>query len=254
MWFAFIFVFLLYEEQQKFWILERCKSCDLLSFLYFCSMRNNLRLSAKTEECVVICFHFCIFALWGTTICWFFHARCSCDLLSFLYFCSMRNNLFGVTIRQDTVVICFHFCIFALWGTTEFWKSVSLFSCDLLSFLYFCSMRNNDSAKFWWTSIVVICFHFCIFALWGTTRIRSRDAYGCCDLLSFLYFCSMRNNDDGVLNFAAVLWFAFIFVFLLYEEQLTTGSWTSLLCCDLLSFLYFCSMRNNAKKVGSRIL
>ena len=272
LWFAFIFVFLLYEEQLRRIGVSGIGRCDLLSFLYFCSMRNNILPKEYTISLVVICFHFCIFALWGTT--------------------SSQNS-----VKEIRVVICFHFCIFALWGTTHhalggrdamlwfafifvfllyeeqhtFCSAPRFGRCDLLSFLYFCSMRNNHDAPGRVLGAVVICFHFCIFALWGTTLLVrllrcnslwfafifvfllyeeqpqtvSNALQACCDLLSFLYFCSMRNNIVWENRSTILLWFAFIFVFLLYEEQLIVWENRSTICCDLLSFLYFCSMRNN---------
>ena len=68
-----------------------------------------------------------------------------CDLLSFYYLCRTRNNIGFYILLQISVVICFHFTIFVVLGTT-------------LS-------RTNVTGKF-----VVICFHFTIFVVLGTTR------------------------------------------------------------------------------------
>ena len=44
--------------------------------------------------------------------------RKSCDLLSFYYLCRTRNNDMRQQIATDYVVICFHFTIFVVLGTT----------------------------------------------------------------------------------------------------------------------------------------
>ena len=41
---------------------------------------------------------------------------------------------------------------------------------------------------------VVICFHFTIFVVLGTTHRKYNIEVDCCDLLSFYYLCRTRNN------------------------------------------------------------
>ena len=41
--------------------------CDLLSFYYLCRTRNNLLCDEDGKCVVVICFHFTIFVVLGTT-------------------------------------------------------------------------------------------------------------------------------------------------------------------------------------------
>ena len=69
-------------------------------------------------EVVVICFHFTIFVVLGTTVSKQQLSARSCDLLSFYYLCRTRNNLPSVNVTVGTVVICFHFTIFVVLGTT----------------------------------------------------------------------------------------------------------------------------------------
>ena len=45
----------------------------------------------------------------------------------------------------DYVVICFHFTIFVVLGTTRPKDSIEEVSCDLLSFYYLCRTRNNST-------------------------------------------------------------------------------------------------------------
>ena len=46
-------------------------------------------------------------------------AEYSCDLLSFYYLCRTRNNSLNLILWKKTVVICFHFTIFVVLGTTQ---------------------------------------------------------------------------------------------------------------------------------------
>ena len=100
-----------------------------------------------------------------------------------------------------------------------------------------------------------------------STRILSR----CCDLLENSYLCGISNNvaykkaaDDYVViclkirtfvvsattrrvefNFLTLLWFAWKFVPLWYQQQptFTVFSWD--ICCDLLENSYLCGISNN---------
>ena len=44
----------------------------------------------------------------------------SCDLLSFYYLCRTRNNKNYLIFPNLSVVICFHFTIFVVLGTTGY--------------------------------------------------------------------------------------------------------------------------------------
>ena len=52
------------------------------------------------------------------------------------------------------------------------WGNVDKVGCDLLSFHYLCAIRNSYPVQKGGFSVVVICFHFIIFVLLGTARIR----------------------------------------------------------------------------------
>ena len=117
----------------------------------------------------------------------------------------------------------------------------------------------------------MICFHFCIFVVLATTRLRWINSLICCDLLSFLYLCRTGNNvlllptnrlrvvicfhfcifvvlattSKICFNLSMRLWFAFIFVSLSYWQQLAAVVDVVDVRCDLLSFLYLCRTGNN---------
>ena len=92
-----------------------------------------------------------------------------CDLLSFYYLCRTRNNKKPSTKALPTVVICFHFTIFVVLGTTGWKTAEAPMRCDLLSFYYLCRTRNNSMDRKELEKLVVICFHFTIFVVLGTT-------------------------------------------------------------------------------------
>ena len=69
----------------------------------------------------------------------------SCDLLSFYYLCRTRNNATRSAASQHEVVICFHFTIFVVLGTTRRHSFLQPHRCDLLSFYYLCRTRNNST-------------------------------------------------------------------------------------------------------------
>ena len=142
----------------------------MLSFYYLCRTRNNRNEPRRKRIGVVICFHFTIFVVLGTTSTCLHLFRRGCDLLSFYYLCRTRNNIHPPPPHYQSVVICFHFTIFVVLGTTENIRYASTVCCDLLSFYYLCRTRNNHHLSFNLPSQVVICFHFTIFVVLGTTN------------------------------------------------------------------------------------
>ena len=66
-------------------------------------------------------------------------------------------------------MICFHFTIFVVLGTTGGIGYTDVVGCDLLSFYYLCRTRNNYDTNLQMIIYVVICFHFTIFVVLGTT-------------------------------------------------------------------------------------
>ena len=144
LWIAFKFVSLYWSQQRPCTSRPSAGGCELLSNLYLCTDRNNIMRPVQQAEEVVNCFQICIFVLIATTA----------PLLS----------------------VC------ALWLWIAF-KFVSLYwsqqlrllrvagrcSCELLSNLYLCTDRNNNSFGSDDRHYVVNCFQICIFVLIATT-------------------------------------------------------------------------------------
>ena len=192
----------------------------MLSFYYLCRTGNNGSTANNTGLYVVICFHFTIFVVLGTTQFFFKFVQTplwfAFILLSLSYW-EQHENAHCVV---NAVVICFHFTIFVVLGTTtsptgtsprglwfafillslSYWEQLiiilnnGLASCDLLSFYYLCRTGNNLLLPWCIMCAVVICFHFTIFVVLGTT---------CFSVLTLMY----------------ALWFAFILLSLSYWEQ-----------------------------------
>ena len=208
------------RRQQYIWTILLWFAFILLSLSYW---KQHLRRESQ-KKLVVICFHFTIFVVLETTVaghleCWLqlwfafillslsywkqlvnvlLTIRKSCDLLSFYYLCRTGNNCLVLIVPLARVVICFHFTIFVVLETTQYfiymtinmlwfafillslsyWKQPILYihrqstCCDLLSFYYLCRTGNNSRRMCKWYKIVVICFHFTIFVVLETTNKR----------------------------------------------------------------------------------
>ena len=166
------------------------------------------------------------FALWFAFkfvfLYWVIHQRLlvllvliSCDLLSNLYFCIGWYTKSTPEVRPSRVVICFQICIFVLGDTPDRLCPFTVFRCDLLSNLYFCIGWYTNASCLSSIRSVVICFQICIFVLGDTPP--------------YINYITLPT-----------LWFAFKFVFLYWVIHLIVQYRLSVICCDLLSNLYFC--------------
>ena len=155
--------------------------------------------------------------------------REGCDLLSFYYLCRTGNNLLLSPIY--VVMLWFAFILLSL----SYWKQPvqNLFMfyarCDLLSFYYLCRTGNNWCCRGIYCYCVVICFHFTIFVVLETTRIR-------------------------IISSCRQLWFAFILLSLSYWKQRYPSTIKFNSCCDLLSFYYLCRTGNNIERRSFRVV
>ena len=93
-------------------------SCDLLKISYLCTGINNGVPSSTTEQGVVICLKFRIFAQVSTTYQRQHFQDYRCDLLKISYLCTGINNCLLECCCCRGVVICLKFRIFAQVSTT----------------------------------------------------------------------------------------------------------------------------------------
>ena len=143
--------------------------------------------------------------------------------------------------------------------------------CDLLENSYLCGISNNHLQALQWLRTVVICLKIRTFVVSATTTSLSLALPACCDLLENSYLCGISNNKGFYLDRLLVvviclkirtfvvsattisfffeviflLWFAWKFVPLWYQQQLWAESNSFWPWCDLLENSYLCGISNN---------
>ena len=143
--------------------------------------------------------------------------------------------------------------------------------CDLLENSYLCGISNNFQSVYWCPFVVVICLKIRTFVVSATTLLNyqrkwhqlwfawkfvplwyqqqhttlSPNLYTCCDLLENSYLCGISNNIFYTLYIVQLLWFAWKFVPLWYQQQPRAPRGWPPPCCDLLENSYLCGISNN---------
>ena len=188
-----------------------------------------------------------------------FNAFCNwcCDLLENSYLCGISNNITMTRSVIFKVVICLKIRTFVVSATTGernssiqgwlwfAWKFVplwyqqqlilfvlaSILCCDLLENSYLCGISNNEVTIFHQHQHVVICLKIRTFVVSATTQ----------------YYYSPKEY---------MLWFAWKFVPLWYQQQRETLNLCTRISCDLLENSYLCGISNNtrAKSLTSAIV
>ena len=169
LWFAFIFLSLINQQQLEYVKVLQRMGCDLLSFFYLWSISNSSPSSPKPVPPAVICFHFFIFDQSATAFRLSIPARL--QLWFAFIFLSLINQQQLQHRKRDN-----HTC------------------CDLLSFFYLWSISNSTFPMMLWSSAAVICFHFFIF---------DQSVTACAKPTKVIH----------------TLWFAFIFLSLINQQQ-----------------------------------
>ena len=118
-----------------------------------------------------------------------------CDLLENSYLCGISNNVASLMELQVEVVICLKIRTFVVSATTCFNGMYVYFSCDLLENSYLCGISNNSAVSRMKPSCVVICLKIRTFVVSATTSLSRLDS-------------------------VHMLWFAWKFVPLWYQQQL----------------------------------
>ena len=102
------------------------------------------------------------------------------------------------------------------------WIIITSTCCDLLENSYLCGISNNLPRTGYHAERVVICLKIRTFVVSATTPK-----------------CTFK--------YSKMLWFAWKFVPLWYQQQLNFYSLQSLFCCDLLENSYLCGISNNVR-------
>ena len=221
-------------------------SCDLLENSYLCGISNNYADNTRDMLYVVICLKIRTFVVSATTITSRLIHVGGCDLLENSYLCGISNNVCVWPQFRLLVVICLKIRTFVVSATTHFrhdlywiqlwfaWKFVPLWyqqqhlqepylayqCCDLLENSYLCGISNNFIFGTTFIEFVVICLKIRTFVVSATT-------------ISIEYVALI------------LLWFAWKFVPLWYQQQHITSRFIHVRSCDLLENSYLCGISNN---------
>ena len=143
-----------------------------------------------------------------------------CDLLENIYLCGINNNVEVNEKVFDAVVICLKISTFVVSTTTERW---SFYLWLLLWFawkylpLWYQQQLNKSTSN---GQEVVICLKISTFVVSTTTL-------------------------DIILLIKSLLWFAWKYLPLWYQQQLIQEPWPEAESCDLLENIYLCGINNN---------
>ena len=226
---------------------------DIYYLVVICLKIRTFVVSATTQSQSILCILMLWFA-WKFVPLWYQQQHVSsavliapgCDLLENSYLCGISNNQVTAMKTHTAVVICLKIRTFVVSATTGYthlhayqslwfaWKFVPLwyqqqhqvadhyhpFGCDLLENSYLCGISNNTHVFAHALRCVVICLKIRTFVVSATTR---------------------RRRITGRL----MLWFAWKFVPLWYQQQLRGINSKSIICCDLLENSYLCGISNN---------
>ena len=169
---------------------------------------------------VVICLKIRTFVVSTTTIKITELRKLCCDLLENSYLCGINNNYTRLRDSFYTVVICLKIRTFVVSTTT--WENIRAghkrlwFAWKFVP-LWYQQQHPYIGAN---TDEVVICLKIRTFVVSTTTR--TEEVY-----------------------ISLMLWFAWKFVPLWYQQQLTTAMDTIVSGCDLLENSYLCGINNN---------
>ncbi len=220
LWFAWKFVPLWYQQQLLRLINRTSLVVICLKICTFVVSATTLTL--KWQVVVRLWFAWKFVPLWyqqQLTDCRVTAVFC-CDLLENLYLCGISNNSHTPKVHGKCVVICLKICTFVVSATTEPLSSSDSVCCDLLENLYLCGISNNQLFYYSTLRYVVICLKICTFVVSATTLGQA-----------------IRRN--------CLLWFAWKFVPLWYQQQRQRPRSYGSSCCDLLENLYLCGISNN---------
>ena len=117
--------------------------------------------------------------------------------------------------------------------------------CDLLENSYLCGISNNKLYSVLFNFMLWFAWKFV--PLWYQQQLRTLSVFSIfsCDLLENSYLCGISNNLARIVRFRQGLWFAWKFVPLWYQQQLSFNVLSSWECCDLLENSYLCGISNN---------
>ena len=220
--------------------------CDLLKNIYLCGINNNSFFPSDCSKLVVICLKISIFVVSTTTEIrikvimaglWFAWKYLSlwyqqqpidnpnrgplcCDLLENIYLCGINNNMFNG--ERYWMQLWFAWKYLPLWYQQQLRTNccTNIIGCDLLENIYLCGINNNADYSNADHTFVVICLKI------STSVVSTTTA-----CISF------------ILDY--LLWFAWKYLPLRYQQQRLPTINSIHISCDLLENIYLCGINNN---------
>ena len=212
--------------------------------------QQQLQLCTSIPFAVVICLKIRTFVVSATTFSINGFMIFCCDLLENSYLCGISNNIYVGS--SQILLLWFAWKFVPLWYQQQPapFGNVVQHGCDLLENSYLCGISNNAYTSFCYYLKVVICLKIRTFVVSATTGKMSEHGTKGCDLLENSYLCGISNNSacstsrrsrvviclkirtfvvSATTNFTiqcmcSLLWFAWKFVPLWYQQQRWSGS------------------------------
>ena len=225
LWFAWKFVPLWYQQQQILTIFIIFYSCDLLENSYLCGISNNWWLIKASKAGLWFAWKFV--PLWYQQQ----HEWCANTITLVVICLKIRTFVVSATTQEglthNQVRLWFAWKFVPLWYQQQqaATTSIETNSCDLLENSYLCGISNNASRWAVAAVTVVICLKIRTFVVSATTRNET-------------WWCEKW------------LWFAWKFVPLWYQQQLSNNDDAVCNGCDLLENSYLCGISNNTPRLN----
>ena len=246
LWFAWKYLSLWYQQQPIDNPNRGPLCCDLLENIYLCGINNNMFNGER--------YWMQLWFAWKYLPLWYqqqLRTNCctniiGCDLLENIYLCGINNNSLLSCPPSPRVVICLKISTSVVSTTTDrtdscrtmslwfAWKYLPLWyqqqprrnatcelsCCDLLENIYLCGINNNADYSNADHTFVVICLKI------STSVVSTTTA-----CISF------------ILDY--LLWFAWKYLPLRYQQQRLPTINSIHISCDLLENIYLCGINNN---------
>ena len=195
LWFAWKYLPLWYQQQ-------RHKIMNRLEIVVICLKISTFVVSTTTDEdfqrfTALLWFAWKYLPLWYQQQRWLAAGKdkACCDLLENIYLCGINNNTADYVIDVSAVVICLKISTFVV-STTTGTRSIHI------------------SLSLW--------FAWKYLPLWyqQQPRLSCPSSSHSCDLLENIYLCGINNNKTNWIETIFMLWFAWKYLPLWYQQQL----------------------------------
>ena len=202
--------------------------CDLLENIYLCGINNNEGSSASVLLCVVICLKISTFVVSTTT----------------LHF-----------VKCEQIALWFAWKYLPLWYQQQQLRFIfaTYFCCDLLENIYLCGI-NNNCWEIWWCK-EELWFAWKYLPLWYQQQPPLKGVAPCCVVICLKISTFVVSTTTYPLRkrLQLMLWFAWKYLPLWYQQQRVRLYDMYESGCDLLENIYLCGINNNHRTNSSSL-